>query len=87
MGLLAYLVVGLIAGAVAKMVMPGSAREPGGIMGTMLLGMIGAVLGGWTWNLILGQPGATGVNPGSIIVAIVGACLFIGALRLMSRRA
>lgn len=86
MGILAYIIVGLIAGALAKVVMPGTDREPGGFLGTMLLGIVGAVVGGWTWNLVFNAPGATGVNVGSIAVALVGACLVIGLLRLVNRR-
>jgi uncharacterized membrane protein YeaQ/YmgE (transglycosylase-associated protein family) len=85
MGFLAYIIVGLIAGALAKAIMPGTDREPGGFLGTMLLGVVGAVVGGWTWNIVLNQPGATGVNIGSIIVALVGACLVIGLMRLFTR--
>lgn len=85
MSWLAYIVVGLIAGVLAKVVMPGSRDEPGGILGTVLLGIIGAVVGGWTWNLVLNKPGATGIDLASIFVAFVGSCIVIGLLRLFSR--
>jgi uncharacterized membrane protein YeaQ/YmgE (transglycosylase-associated protein family) len=85
MGILAYIIVGLIAGFLAKMIMPGTRDEPSGFLGTMLLGIVGAVVGGWTWNLFLNRPGATGVDAGSIFVAFVGSCIVIGLLRLFNR--
>jgi len=85
MDILAYIVVGLIAGFLAKLMMPGTRNEPGGFLGTMLLGIVGAVIGGWTWNIVLNRPGATGINAGSIFVAFVGSCIVIGLLRLFNR--
>lgn len=86
MGLLSWIIVGLIAGFLAKLVMPGTRDEPGGFLGTMLLGIVGAVVGGWVWNLFLNRPGATGVDIGSIIVALVGSCVVIGLMRFFDRR-
>lgn len=85
MSWIAYIVVGLIAGFLAKLVMPGTEDEPSGFIGTMLLGIVGAVLGGWIWNIVLHKPGATGVDIGSIFVAFVGSVVVIGVLRLFSR--
>lgn len=85
MSWIAYIVVGLIAGFLAKLVMPGTEDEPSGFIGTMLLGIVGAVLGGWIWNLVLHEQGANGVNIGSIFVAFVGAVIIIGVLRLFTR--
>jgi len=85
MSWIAYIVVGLIAGFLAKLVMPGTEDEPSGFLGTMLLGIVGAVLGGWIWNLVLGKPGAQGFDIGSIFVAFVGSVVVIGLLRLFSR--
>jgi uncharacterized membrane protein YeaQ/YmgE (transglycosylase-associated protein family) len=86
MGIIAWIVVGLIAGFLAKLDMPGGSNEPSGWLGTMLLGIVGAVLGGWVWNIVLARPGATGIDIGSIFVAFIGSCLLIGLLRLFSRR-
>ena len=86
MGLLAWIVVGVIAGFLAKFVMPGTRDEPSGFLGTMLLGIVGAVVGGWVWNLFLNRPGSTGIDVGSIIVALVGSCIVIGLMRLFDRR-
>lgn len=86
MGIIAWIVVGLIAGFLAKLVMPGTSNEPSGWLGTIFLGIVGAVLGGWIWRLVLHEPGATGIDIGSIIVAFVGSCILIALLRLFSGR-
>ena len=61
-----------------------SASKPTGFFGTLILGIVGAVVGGWIWNLLLNRPGATNIDPGSIFVAFVGSCVVIGFLRLFS---
>jgi len=85
MSIIAYIVVGVIAGFLAKMVMPGTRDEPSGFLMTMVLGIVGAVLGGWVWNLVLNKSGATGIDVGSIFVAFVGSCLVIALLRAFDR--
>lgn len=85
MGWIAWIIVGLVAGFLAKLVMPGARNEPSGFLGTLILGIVGAVLGGWIWNLILNKPGVTDINLGSIIVAFIGSCILIGLLRLFDR--
>jgi len=70
MGIIAWIVLGLIAGVLAKMIMPG--RDPGGIIVTILIGIAGALVGGFVFSLF-GGGGVTGVNLGSIIVAVVRA--------------
>ena len=87
MSWIAWIVVGIIAGLLAKMAMPGSANEPGGWIGTALLGIVGAVVGGWASSLLFGGGGANGINIPSIIVAFIGSCIVIGLLRLFSRNA
>ncbi len=52
MGFIAYLILGLIAGAIAKAILPG--RQGGGWIATLVLGVIGAVVGGWLGGLIFG---------------------------------
>lgn len=80
-GILGWIVFGLIVGALAKLVMPG--RDPGGIIVTILLGIAGAVVGGY-----LGQslgwyaPG----QPAGFIVATLGAILLLFLYRLMVGR-
>jgi uncharacterized membrane protein YeaQ/YmgE (transglycosylase-associated protein family) len=85
MSWIAWIVVGLLAGLLAKWAMPGTTDEPGGLLSTTLLGIVGAVIGGWMCNLFLNQPGVNGVNLFSIIVAFIGSCIVIGGTRLFSR--
>lgn len=85
MGFIAWIVVGLLAGIVAKVLMPGAREEPASWVGTLLLGIVGAVVGGWISSLVLGGGGPTGVNLGSIVVAVIGACVLIAILRAIKR--
>ena len=73
-----WIVVGLIAGALAGLVMRGAGY---GIVGDIIIGIIGAIIGGW----IFSQFGVgTGGLIGSIIVAFIGACILIAILRLIA---
>ena len=83
MSILAWIVVGIIAGWLARMVIRG--EGPAGILGDLVIGVVGAVVGGWIFNAF-GHPGATGVNIGSIIVAFVGAVVVLGLMRLFTGR-
>ncbi len=75
MSIIAWIVVGLIAGWLAKMVVPG--REPGGFLATTAIGVVGAILGGWIWNVAFNSAGATGINFPSILVAFVGSVVLL----------
>jgi len=86
MNWIAWIVVGLVSGFLAKLAMPGTRDEPSGWLGTMLLGILGAILGGWIWNFALNRQGATGIDAGSIFVAFVGSCVVIALLRLFQPR-
>lgn len=85
MSIIAWIVVGLIAGVIAKALMPGGRNEPGGWLGTIVLGIVGALVGGFLSSLLLGGGGASGLNLGSILVSVVGACVCIGILRMVRR--
>jgi len=74
MNLLAWTVFGLIIGIVANMIDP--APERGGIVGTILLGVVGALVGGMLANLVFGF-GVSGFNLTSFIVAILGSLLLL----------
>ena len=76
------LIVGLIVGAIAKVLMPG--KDPGGIFITMLLGIAGSVLAGFLGRS-LGIYHAGDTGPG-IIASIVGAVILLGLYRLVARR-
>jgi uncharacterized membrane protein YeaQ/YmgE (transglycosylase-associated protein family) len=72
MWLLGWIVFGLIVGALAKLVMPG--KDPGGIIVTMLLGIVGAVLGGFLGRMV-GWYGPG--EPAGFISAFIGAVLIL----------
>ena len=80
--IVAWIVVGLVAGVLAKWVMPGP--DPGGIVVTVLIGIVGAFVGGFVVNTLLGGPG---VNLPSILVATLGALILLAIHRLITRRA
>lgn len=80
---MSWIVVGLLAGLLAKWVMSGS--DPGGIIVTILVGMAGASVGGFIVS-ILGGTGATGFNVWSILVATLGAVILLALYRLVARR-
>ena len=82
MGILAWIVLGLIAGAIAKAIMPG--KDPGGIIVTMLIGIVGAFIGGFLGNVIADRP-VTGLDLMSIILAIIGALLLLWIYRMATR--
>lgn len=82
MGILWSLIVGLIAGALAKLFMPG--KDPGGVVITMLLGVAGSLVAGF-----LGRAVGWYQNPGSgpgIIASIIGAMVLLGLYRLVVGR-
>jgi len=83
MNFILFLIVGLIAGALAKAIMPGSADEPGGWFMTMILGVVGAFVGGFAGSM-LGIGGGGMVI--SIVLATVGAIIVIGLMRLFTGR-
>ena len=75
------ILIGLLAGAVARLVVPG--RDPMGILGTILLGIIGSFVGGFIWNLIQYHRLAPHkFHPAGIIGSILGAILVLLVLRM-----
>jgi uncharacterized membrane protein YeaQ/YmgE (transglycosylase-associated protein family) len=85
MGIIAFLILGLLAGAIAKALMPGD--DPGGIIVTMLIGVVGAMLGGFLAGVIFD------VNPvdefwslSTWLAAIVGSLLLLGIYRMVAGR-
>ena len=83
MGILALIVVGLIAGLLAKLILLGD--DPGGLIVTTLIGIAGAFLGGSVVGL-LGGAGGTGINIWSILVATLGAVILLAIYRLFAGR-
>lgn len=82
MGILAWIIFGLVAGIIAKLIMPGP--DPGGILITILLGIAGALLGGFIGSL-LGFGGVSGFDFRSFLLAILGAILLLWIYRSMRR--
>jgi uncharacterized membrane protein YeaQ/YmgE (transglycosylase-associated protein family) len=81
LSLLGWIVFGLVVGALAKLVMPG--RDPGGILVTIVLGIVGALLGGWLGRAIglYGPDEAAG-----FVMALLGALILLGLYRLLVAR-
>jgi uncharacterized membrane protein YeaQ/YmgE (transglycosylase-associated protein family) len=80
-GIISWIVVGLIAGFLAKFLLPGD--DPGGLIITTLIGMAGAVVGGILIG-VLGGAGATGFNVWSILVATLGAVMLLFVYRQLT---
>ncbi len=84
MGILTWIIFGLIAGAIAKFIMPGD--DPGGFIITILIGIAGALLGGFIGASLLGVD-VTGFNISSFLVAIGGSLLLLFGYRMVKGRA
>jgi len=82
MGILWTLIIGLVVGAIAKLLMPG--KDPGGIFITMLIGVAGALLAGFLGRA-LGWYSDTGTGPG-IIASIIGAIILLFLYRMFTGR-
>ena len=80
-GWIAWIIIGAIAGAIAKAIMPG--RDPGGCIVTILLGIAGAVLAGWLGNVLGWYRQGQGAG---FIAAIVGAIIILFIWRLIAGR-
>jgi len=83
-GIVAWIVLGAIAGWITNLIMGGGE----GVIATIVLGIIGAVVGGWLAGTVLNIADVTGVNIQSIVVAVIGAVIVVAAYRFfMGRRA
>ena len=71
-----WIVFGGIAGALAKFIMPGK-NEPQGCILTIILGIVGSLVGGFVGNMLWGSTGVTGFNPKSFALAVGGALLVL----------
>ncbi|EGT3573682.1 GlsB/YeaQ/YmgE family stress response membrane protein [Citrobacter amalonaticus] len=83
MGIIAWIVFGLIAGVIAKLIMPG--RDGGGFILTCILGIVGAVVGGWLATMFGIGGTISGFNLHSFLVAVVGAIVVLLVFRLVRR--
>jgi uncharacterized membrane protein YeaQ/YmgE (transglycosylase-associated protein family) len=80
---ISWIIIGLIAGALAGFFVPG--RERNGCIGTILIGIVGGFLGGWLWTGVLGQDEVGGLL-GAIIIAALGSAIVLLILRAMRGR-
>src|SRR5579872_724455 len=83
MGILLWIIFGLIVGAIARWIVPG--ESPGGILGDMVIGIIGAIIGGWIYGFF-GHAGVTGFNFWSFICAIIGAVVLLWIIHAVTGR-
>lgn len=83
LGIFGWIIVGLLAGALAGFFVPG--RERYGCLGTMLIGIAGGLLGGFLWVNVLDQPAASGWL-GALIIATLGAVIVLLILRALRGR-
>jgi uncharacterized membrane protein YeaQ/YmgE (transglycosylase-associated protein family) len=84
MAILIWIILGLVAGALAKFIMPG--RDPGGIIVTIVLGIVGALLGGFL-STLLGFGDVTGFDLRSVIIAVIGSIILLAIYRAVRGRA
>ncbi len=75
MGIIAWVIFGALAGWIASIIL--KTNEHQGALGNIIVGILGAVLGGFLAGLLFGSPGVTGFNISSFIIAIVGAVLLL----------
>ena len=83
MGFIWMLIIGLIAGALARLIMPG--RDPMGIVMTIILGIVGSILGGlvsWAiWGTETGR-----IQPAGLVLSVIGAIIVLWIYRMMKSR-
>jgi uncharacterized membrane protein YeaQ/YmgE (transglycosylase-associated protein family) len=84
MNLLSWAVFGLLAGAIAKLIMPG--KDPGGCLVTIALGVTGALIGGYIGDTLLGFGRVDGFNLRSLGIAILGSIVLLTLYRLLLAR-
>lgn len=82
--IIGWIIFGVIAGAIAKLLMPG--RDPGGFIVTMLIGIVGAVIGGFIGRALWGSTGVDDWSIGSFALAIGGAILLLAIYRMLVGR-
>jgi uncharacterized membrane protein YeaQ/YmgE (transglycosylase-associated protein family) len=82
MSVVAWIILGLIAGFIASKIVN---RTGEGVGTDIILGIVGAIVGGWLFNRF-GQPGVTGLNVWSLIVAVIGAIVLLLIYHALVRR-
>lgn len=84
MGILGWIVVGLVAGALAKLIIPG--KDPGGIIVTILIGIAGGLLGGWIGSAVFGVSTGGFFEIRTWIISLIGAIVLLLIYRLVTGR-
>jgi uncharacterized membrane protein YeaQ/YmgE (transglycosylase-associated protein family) len=84
MGIISMIVVGLIAGLIARAIMPGN--DPMGWIGTIVLGIVGSFVGGFCASTLLGRGTGSVLEPSGIVGSIIGALIVLGIYRMVKRR-
>ena len=83
--ILGFLILGIIAGALARLLVPG--RDPMGLMGTMILGIVGSFLGGFLANMLIDRGKETNLlDPAGLIGSIIGAVVALLVYRMVAGR-
>lgn len=82
--LIVWLVVGFIAGYLAKLIMPGP--DGGGVIATILLGIVGAVVGGWVGRALFDTAAGDGFSIMGLVFAVIGALIVLAIYRLATGR-
>jgi len=82
MGIVSWIVLGAIAGFLANLLVGG--RE--GLIGTIILGIVGAIVGGWLAGMFLKLKDPTGINVESIVVSVIGAIIVLAIYRAVAGR-
>ena len=83
MGILTWIILGLIAGGLAKFIMPG--KDPGGCLVTMIIGIVGALIGGFIGSTLLGRS-VEGFDLVSLLLAVLGSVILLALYRLVASR-
>ena len=84
MGIISWLLFGLIAGLIAKALHPG--KDPGGWIVTIIIGILGSVVGGWVGSAVLGWGDVHGWNFKSFALAIIGAVILLWIYGMIRRK-
>src|SRR5512140_900339 len=82
MGIIAWIVLGAIAGFITNLIMGGGE----GVILTIILGIVGAVVGGWLAGTVLKVADVTGINIESIVVAVIGGVIVVALYRMIGGR-
>jgi uncharacterized membrane protein YeaQ/YmgE (transglycosylase-associated protein family) len=83
MGLFATIIIGILAGWITGKLMRGSGY---GVLWDLVLGIVGAMVGGWLGSLLLGVDMVTGINLTSLVVAVIGSVIVVLVYRFVTRR-